>query len=106
MYTATVLPRFLETQNQFHHLKVTDFSCIQYRASNDARQVKILVTSYLFVVVLSGEKIIHCEHADLRIGAGNAFFARKGAYLFSEILASADEYRTLVFCIDDSFLKK
>ena len=106
MNTATVLPRLFEAQNQFHHLKVTDFSCIEYRSSNDARQVKILVTTYLFVVVLSGEKIIHREHGDLHIGAGNAFFARKGAYLFSEILASADEYRTLVFCIDDSFLKK
>ena len=106
MNTEIVIPRIFETQNQFYHLKVNDFSCIEYRSSNDSRQVKILVTSYLFVVVLSGEKILHCESGDLHIRAGNAFFAGKGAYLFSEILASADEYRTLVFCIDDIFLKK
>lgn len=99
-----IIPRLFDLQQQFHYLKVDDFSCVEYRTSSETRQNRILVTSFLFVVVLSGEKIIHLESGDLHIGAGNAFFATKGAYIFSEILKTNDEYRTLVFFIDDRFL--
>jgi len=100
-----ITPRFFVGQQQFPYLQVDDFSYVQYRSSADQYRNQVVVTSYLFVVILSGEKIIHTSDGDLHIKAGGAFFARKGSYLFSEILASQEEYRTLVFFIDDSFLK-
>lgn len=104
MNTEFILPRFFHEQQQFDLLEIDDFSCVEYRQYQEQRQNRILVTSYLFVVVLSGRKIIHTEDGDLYIEAGNAFFARKGSYLFSEILSKEDEYRTLIFFIDDGFL--
>ncbi len=104
MDTEFIIPRFFHQQQQFDLLEIDDFSCVEYRHCQEQRQNRILVTSYLFVVVLSGRKIIHTEEGDLHIEAGNAFFARKGSYLFSEILSKEDEYRTLIFFIDDSFL--
>ncbi|WP_028584051.1 helix-turn-helix transcriptional regulator [Desulfogranum mediterraneum] len=99
-----IAPRFFENQSTFTHLKVGDFSCVEYRSSTDNRKNSILVTSYLFVVLLSGRKIIHNGTDDLHIRAGNAFFAEKGSYLFSEILETTDRYQALIFFIDDSFL--
>ncbi|MDP3479170.1 MAG: helix-turn-helix transcriptional regulator [Desulfoprunum sp.] len=103
--TECVTPRFFSGQEQFPFLQVDDFSYVEYRHCANQYRNQIIVTAYLFVVILSGEKIIHTADGDLHIKAGEAFFARKGTYLFSEILASQDEYRTLVFFIDDSFLK-
>jgi AraC family transcriptional regulator, exoenzyme S synthesis regulatory protein ExsA len=102
--TECTIPRFFSGQSQFPYLQVDDFSYVEYRTSTNQYRNQVLVTTYLFVVVLSGEKIIHTADGDLRITAGGAFFACKGSYLFSEILASQDEYRTLIFCIDDSFI--
>ena len=104
MNTELIVPRFFHEQQQFDLLEIDEFSCVEYRHCREQRHNRILVTSYLFVVVLSGSKIIHTEEGDLHIEAGDAFFARKGSYLFSEILSSKDEYRTLIFFIDDSFL--
>ncbi len=57
-------------------------------------------------MILSGKKIIHTSAGDLHISKGEAFFAQKGTYIFSEILASHDEYKALIFFIDDSFLEQ
>lgn len=102
--TQCTIPRFFSGQSQFPYLRVDDFSYVEYRTTTNQYRNEVLVTTYLFVVVLSGEKILHTAEGDLRITAGGAFFARKGSYLFSEVLASQGEYRTLVFCIDDSFI--
>jgi AraC-like DNA-binding protein len=104
--TEFITPRFFSGQEKYPLLRVDDFSYVEYRHCVNQYRNRIIVTSYLFVVLLSGEKIIHTADGDLSIKAGQAFFARKGSYLFSEILASQDEYRTLVFFIDDSFLKQ
>lgn len=104
--TEFITPRFFSTQEHHPFLKVDDFSYVEYRHSVNQYRNRIIATSYFFVVVLSGEKIIHTADCDLHIKAGQAFFARKGSHLFSEVLASQDEYRTLVFFIDDSFLKQ
>ncbi|BHH84530.1 helix-turn-helix transcriptional regulator [Desulforhopalus sp. 52FAK] len=106
METELVIPRFLASNTEMQSLHVDDVTCVEYRTSREARNIRILVTTYLFVVVLRGEKIIHLPDRDLHIRAGHAFFARRGSYLFSEILTSSDEYRTLVFCLDDSFLHR
>lgn len=110
MDTEIVIPRFLANHKEFKQITVDDFSCVVYKTSAEAYKVKLLVTSYLFVIVLNGRKVIHRENDELHIGAGSGFFARKGAYLFSELLECTDEYKTLIFCIDDSclagFLKK
>ncbi len=101
-----VTPRIFTDQQQFPFLQVGDFSCIEYKHCSNQYKNRVIVTTSLFVVVLSGEKIIHTLDGDLSVSAGQAFFARKGSYLFSEVRASQDEFRTLVFYIDDSFLEQ
>lgn len=103
--TEFITPRFFAGQEQHPFLRVDEFSYVEYRHCANQYRNRVIATAYLFVVLLSGEKIIHTAGGDLRIRAGEAFFARKGSYLFSEVLASQDEYRALVFFIDDSFLK-
>jgi AraC-like DNA-binding protein len=101
-----ITPRFFVGQDHFPFLRVDDFSAVQYRSGSNQYRNRIITTAHLFVVVLSGEKILHTPEGDLHIPAGGAFFARKGAYLFSEMLTTQDAYRTLVFFIDDSFLQR
>ncbi|MDR3541672.1 MAG: helix-turn-helix transcriptional regulator [Desulfosporosinus sp.] len=103
--TEFVTPRLFSGQKQYPYLQVDDFSYVEYRSSSNQYRNHFIITSYLFVVILSGEKIIHTPGGDLHIKEGEAFFAQKGTYLFSEILATQDEYRTLVFFIGDSFLE-
>ena len=100
-----ITPRFFIGQDHFPVLRVDDFSAVQYRSSSNRYRNRVITTAHMFVIVLSGEKILHTPEGNLNIVAGGAFFARKGSYLFSEILATQDEYRTLVFFIDDSFLE-
>lgn len=100
-----VVPRFFATQPQFPFLQVDTFSYVEYRSRSDQYKNQVLATSFLFTVILSGKKIIHTTNGDLHITKGDAFFAQKGTYIFSEILASHDEYKALIFFIDDSFLE-
>lgn len=104
--TELVIPRFFTEQDHFPFLQVDNFSYVKYHNRSNQYRNQIIATSYLFAVVLSGEKIIHTADGDLHIGKGEAFFAQKGTYLFSEILASHDEYRALIFFIDHSFLER
>ena len=104
--TEFVTPRFFLKQNRHPYLRVDDFSYVQYRSSTEQYRNRIIVTSYLFVVLLSGRKIIHTAEGDLEINAGEAFWARQGSYLFSEVPADQQEYRTIVFFIDDAFLRQ
>jgi AraC family transcriptional regulator, exoenzyme S synthesis regulatory protein ExsA len=102
-----VVPRFFVGQDQFPYLRVDDdFSAVQYRSSSNQYRNRIIATSHLFVIVLSGEKIVHTADGDLHLAAGSAFFAQKGSYLFSEILSTQTVYQTLVFFIGDSLLER
>lgn len=100
-----IVPRFFTARPQFPYLQVDTFSYVEYRSRSNHYRNQVLTTSYLFTVILSGEKIIHTANGDLHITKGDAFFAQKGTYIFSEILASHDEYKALIFFIDDSFLE-
>lgn len=101
---TVVVPRFFKEHKEFNLLELDDCSGVVYSQCNDQRRNEVSVTCHLFVYVLSGAKIIHTPAGDYRIGAGAAFIARRGSYLFSEILADADQYKSLIFFMDDRFL--
>jgi len=62
--TECVTPRFFSGQEQFPFLQVDDFSYVEYRHRANQYRNQIRVTAYLFVVILSGAKIIHTADAD------------------------------------------
>jgi AraC family transcriptional regulator, exoenzyme S synthesis regulatory protein ExsA len=102
--TEFVVPRLFAEQKQFTSLPVDDFSWIEYRQYEPQHRSRVLITTSIFVVILSGRKIIHSETGDIILEPGSAFFAKKGSYIMSEILSSEKTYRTLLFFIGDNFL--
>ena len=89
-----IVPRVLNNQQDqagclhVNYMESKDFSCAEFRHREKHLTNKVLLTTYLFVVILSGEKIFHSDQGDLHITAGNGLFAQKGAYLLSEINSS------------------
>lgn len=105
METEFIVPRLFTEQKQFNSLPVDDFSWIEYRQYEAQHRSRVLITTSIFVVILSGRKIIHTEQGDITLESGSAFFAKKGSYIMSEILSSEKKYRTLLFFIGDNFLE-
>ena len=103
--TEFVVPRLFTQEKRFSTLPVDDFSWIEYRQYEEQHRTSVLTTTSLFVVILSGKKIIHAQEGDMILEAGSAFFAEKGSYIMSEILSSENTYRTLLFFIGDTFLE-
>ena len=103
---STILPRlFLETAQPDCVFKEADgFSCLEYRHEEKERKNRFIVSSYLFVMVLAGEKIIHSSDGEILLQAGEPFFAQKGSHIFSEIVSSAGGYHAAIFFIFDEFL--
>ncbi len=99
-----ILPRYLNKAGDLTPLQVNDLTCVEYRTRQGVQVTRMLVTTALFVVVIRGEKVLHTENGDLYIPEGSGFFARKGAYLFSENMEEGGEYHSLIFFIDDLFL--
>jgi len=106
MNTEQIMPRLLKRQHPSSLLEVDDFSCIEYFQYEEQHKARALVTTSLFVVVLSGKKVIYTSDGELHLGAGNCFFAKKGTYIFSEILSSEHVCRNLIFFIDDKYLAR
>ncbi len=104
MTQEIILPRFLDQEEGLSPLTVDGVTCVEYRSRRTVQVSRMLITASLFVVVIKGEKVLHTEDGDLYIPAGAGFFARKGAYLFSENLGEGQEYHALIFFIDDKFL--
>jgi AraC-like DNA-binding protein len=46
---------------------------------------------------------MHTPAGDIVIEAGDAFFARKDSYMYSEFIATDDRFQSLMFFIEDSF---
>ena len=84
-------------------LKLNDITYIKYKTQTNHKNVNMLFTMNILVVVLQGEKILYHEDKSIHIRAGEAFFAAKGAYVGAQLLDTS-EYRALVFFIDDEFI--
>lgn len=104
MSEEMILPSALYSTKDFSPLQINDVTCIEYRSRKEIKKTKMLVTTSLFVVIMKGQKVLHTETGDIYISSGHAFFARKGAYLFSENLGEGQEFHSLIFFIDDLFL--
>lgn len=103
-----ILPRFFVAKNkpQFLFKEAQNFSCVEYKSSEEQRENRFIASSYLFVMIMAGEKIIHTSNEDILLHAGEAFFIQKGAHIFSEILSAGGFYHAAIFFITDDFLGK
>jgi len=101
-----ILPRFFTAENQAQFLfkEAEDFLCVEYKHSEEHRENKFITSTYLFVMIMAGEKIIHTSNKNILLHSGEAFFAQKGSHIFSEILSAGGAYHAIIFFITDDYL--
>ena len=98
-----VIPRAFRKQDYYKFLQTDGISCAKYHHYKDHCNHQVVVTTYLFVFVLSGKKVMHTVSGDIEIEAGDAFFARKDSYMYSEFNTTGDPFQSLIFFIEDNF---
>ncbi|MBF0445580.1 MAG: helix-turn-helix transcriptional regulator [Magnetococcales bacterium] len=110
MTTSGTIPRFFQKRNnldnmpkQFNLIDLGDISCVKYYHHDDHSKHYVHVTTYLFVVVLNGTKIMHAKSGDIIIREGDAFFAQKNSYIYSEFLSNDSPFESIIFFISDKF---
>lgn len=104
MANTVVLPRAFRNQDYYRFLELDGIACGKYHHHTDHSHHQVVVTTYLFVFVLGGKKIMHLGSGDIVIEAGNAFFAQKNSYMYSEFIATDSRFQSLMFFIEDRFL--
>lgn len=104
MSNITIIPRSFKERSNFNLIELDDFSGVIFRPRKELRKQEVYATCHLFVIVLSGEKVVHTPEGDFHIGSGNAFLVRRGLHMFSEIFAGERQYESLIFFIDDRLL--
>ncbi|MEN8188437.1 MAG: AraC family transcriptional regulator [Thermodesulfobacteriota bacterium] len=105
MVAEFIIPRLFRDQEEFRSVAIDDFSWIEYRQYQPQHCNRVLTTTPIFGVVLSGKKIIHSDNGELSFESGSGFFIPKGSYVMSEIPSSEKTYETLLFFIGDNFLE-
>lgn len=106
MSNITIIPESFKNQRAFNLIELDDFSGVIFRQRQEHLKKEVYTTCHIFVVVLYGEKIIHTQEGEFHIKAGNAFLARRGLHLFSEVFAGINKYESLIFFIDDLLLER
>lgn len=104
MRKAVVIPRAFHHQDYYRFLKLDGISSARYHHYKDHSHHQVVVTTYLFVFVLGGKKIMHLANGDLTLVKGDAFFAKKDSYMYSEFIATDSRFQSLMFFIEDNFL--
>jgi AraC-like DNA-binding protein len=104
MANTVVLPKAFRKQDHYPFLELDGISCGKYHHYKDHSNHQVVITTYLFVFVLGGKKILHLGSGNVEIEAGNAFFAPKDSYMYSEFIATDTRFQSLMFFIEDRFL--
>ncbi|MBU0482762.1 MAG: AraC family transcriptional regulator [Proteobacteria bacterium] len=104
MVNTVVLPRAFRKQEYYRFLELDGIACGKYHHFKDHSDHQVVITTCLFVFVLGGKKVLHLGAGDLVIDAGDAFFAQKDSYMYSEFIATDSRFQSLMFFIEDRFL--
>ncbi len=102
---VVTMPRYFEKICSANVVQLDTLSSVLYNQSTDQEKVAVCVTKSMFAIILKGKKIIHTEQGDIGFSSGEMFFAQRGAYLLSERMNVDGEYRSLIFFMDDEYLK-
>lgn len=105
MSQGIVVPRGLFPRKA-RACKLDDVTGVEYRGLAPARKSEVHVTTPMLVAVLGGAKVLHTASGDVRVDAGQAFFAAPGTYLYSEVLSAAGAFESLLFFMGDRFLRQ
>jgi AraC-like DNA-binding protein len=85
---------------------ISTVASVLHNQSIDQERVAVCITRSMFAMILNGKKTIHTGKGDIEIGAGEMFFAQRGAYLLSERISIENEYRSLIFFFDDHYIRQ
>jgi AraC-like DNA-binding protein len=103
---SIIVPECFYKNKPFNLLDVDDVTCVEYKHYQTQMRNAVCLTCFTFVVVLSGRKVIHIGDKERYVEKGSAFFANKGAYIFSEIVSEPGSYESIIFCIGDKFMTR
>ena len=99
------VPASFEKNGGGNLIKAEGFSYVTYGHCQERGPQQVVLTSYMFVVIFNGSKILHTEGQSFEIGQGNAFFAKKGSFIGMERLSpESGRFENLLFFFEDSFL--
>lgn len=105
MIETVSIPKYFRKDRVFDLVKADDLSYVEYRQYDERGKNELFITSYMFVYIINGKKIIHTDAKSIEVGKGNAFFAKKGAYIVSERVSSeTGVFESLIFFFEDRFL--
>lgn len=98
------LPHYFKKFHPENVVDIASVASVMHNQSDNQERVDVCITRSMFVIILNGKKIIHTAKGDIEIGAGEMFFAQRGAYLLSERRSIDNEYCSMIFFFDDRFV--
>lgn len=76
-----------------------------FRLSTEIQKGEGFLTEHTLVFVFNGEKQFHFPECDITVGADELILLKRGTYYMSAFMPAGQEYRALMLCLDDDFLR-
>jgi len=97
---------FFQQSDKFPKIEVEEgFRFVEYRAYQESHQNKVLSERNFIVFVLQGKKTITTAGEEHKLNEEKALFLRKGGYQMSEVPRTRGLFQSVLFFIDDNFMK-
>lgn len=98
---------FFRTSDEFPKIEVErGFRFVEYRSYEESANNQVFCDHSFIVFVLQGQKTINAGGTSYVLNEENALFLNKGGYTMSEIPETRGLFQSLLFFIDDNFLKQ
>ncbi|OJJ20400.1 hypothetical protein BKI52_18245 [marine bacterium AO1-C] len=103
--TLTLPDDFLDSplKNDIVH-SINGNTVVLLNRQNETERAKINLTQHLIVFGLAGEKCFHSLDDDTIVQKNEAIFLKKGLFLTTEKRMKINNYKSILFFIDDNFL--
>ncbi|HMA64303.1 MAG TPA: AraC family transcriptional regulator [Chitinispirillaceae bacterium] len=102
--SAYTLPHYFKKYHPENMVDISSVASVLHNQSVDQECVSVCITRSMFAMILNGKKIIHTTKGDIKIGAGEMFFAQRGTYLLSERMSIDNDYSSMIFFFDDRYI--
>lgn len=78
---------------------------IQFHRKTECYKRPVELEQHLVMVILKGKKVMISTEQDITVEKNELLFLQKGTYLTSEIIKEEGEFSSLLFFVQDDFLK-
>ena len=78
---------------------------IQFHRKTECYKRPVELEQHLVMVILKGKKVMISTEQDITVEKNELLFLQKGSYLTSEIIKEEGEFSSLLFFVQDDFLK-